>query len=172
MDNLSLDKARLSDSLRISILLKTVYIQAYAIEGITFEFANFIEEKFSKEKIEEKIKENPDNLLVCHCNGNPIGIAEIIYNSECPIRKIATPELGKLYVLERFHRTGVAGHLMQKVEEITRLKGYKELNLEVWENNLKAIKFYEKHGYKLLGKVDFPMETNTYVNLVMNKVFK
>lgn len=172
MDNLSLNKAKLTDSLRISILLKTVYIQAYAIEGVTFEFTNFITEKFSKEKIEERIKENPDSLLVCHCNNNPIGIAEIIYNSECPIRNVTVPELGKLYVLERFHRKGVAGHLIQKVEETTRVKGYEELNLEVWENNMKAIKFYEKHGYKSLGKVDFPMETNTYVNLVMNKVLK
>ena len=172
MDNLSLDKAKLTDSSRISILLKTVYVQTYALEGVTFEFTNFMEEHFSKEKIEEKIKENPDGLWVSNYNGNPIGIAEIIFNSECPIRKIATPELGKLYVLERFHGAGVGSSLLQKVEETIRLKGYAALNLEVWENNPKAIKFYEKHGYRSLGKADFPMETNTYINLVMNKVLK
>ncbi len=170
MNNISFDKAKISDSLRISILLKTVYIQAYAIEGITFEFANFIDEKFSKENIEKKIRENPDTLIISSYKDNPIGVAEIIYKSQCPIRQVALPELGKLYVLERFHGTGIAGQLIQKVEKIIRVKGYTELNLEVWSKNPKAIKFYEKHGYKSLGNVDFPMETNTYINLVMHKV--
>lgn len=172
MENLRFDKAELSDAIRISILLKTVYIQAYALEDVTFEFANFIEEQFSPEKIEMKIREDPDSLLIAYFNNNPIGIAEILFNSECPIRKSRVPELGKLYVLERFHGKGVGGGLIQEVEGMIVRIGYHELNLEVWENNAKAIHFYKRYGYTYLGKVDFPMETNTYINLVMNKVLK
>lgn len=40
------------------------------------------------------------------------------------------------------------------------------------KNNPKAIDFYKRQGYGILGEVDFPMETNTYVNLVMNKKLK
>ncbi len=172
MENLSIDKAKLADSLRISILLKTVYIDAYGVEGVTTEFANFIDANFSKEKIEEKIKTNPDSLWSAYYKNNPIGIAEIIFKSECPIKKRVIPELGKLYVLQRFHGTGTASGLLQKVEETVRQKGYEELYLEVWGNNIKAIKFYEKYGFTTIGKAQFPMETNTYINLVMHKPLK
>ncbi len=172
MENLSFDSAKLADSLRISILLKTVYIDAYGIEGVTTEFANFTDANFSKEKIEEKIKANPDSLWSACCNGNPIGIAEIIFESECPVSKKIMPELGKLYMLQRFHGTGTASRLLQQVEETVRQKGYEELYLEVWENNIKAIKFYEKHDFTSIGKAQFPMETNTYINLVMHKPLK
>ena len=170
MDTIHINKAKYADALRISILLQTVYIQAYAVDGISFEFANFIQEKFTAEKVEKKIKTAPESLWVCSYQDNPIGIAEIIFKSECPIRKIAIPELGKLYFLERFHGKGYAGQLMNKIEELLISMGYKELNLEVWIKNKKAIHFYEKNGFHKLVKVEFPMETNTYVNFVMHKV--
>jgi len=47
--------------------------------------------------------------------------------------------------------------------------GRTEIFLEVYAENPKAISFYKKQGFTALGEVDFPMETNTYKNLVMNK---
>ncbi|AXT52893.1 GNAT family N-acetyltransferase [Aquimarina sp. BL5] len=170
MTEISYGKAKLPDSLRISVLLKTVYIQTYAVDGVTFEFANFITKRFSPELIETIIKENPSRLIIAYHNGNPIGVAEIIYNSNCPIRKIAIPELNKLYVLERFYGNGIGYGLMNQAEKEVRESGFNEFNLEVYIKNDRAIAFYKRQGYVSIGNVDFPMESNTYENLVMNKV--
>jgi len=170
MNEISFGKAKLSDSLRISVLLKTVYIQTYAVDGITFEFSNFITNRFSTENIENIIKENPSRLIVAYQNGNPIGVAEIIYDSTCPIRKTHVPELSKLYVLERFYGKGIGYKLINEAEKEVRQNGFAEFNLEVYINNDRAITFYERQGYVSIGNVDFPMESNTYENLVMNKV--
>ncbi|WP_111309173.1 GNAT family N-acetyltransferase [Confluentibacter sediminis] len=171
MTIISFGKAQLSDSLRISVLLKTVYIQTYAIDGVTFEFANFITKRFSPEHIENIIKENPSQLIIAYQNENPIGAAQIIYNSHCPIRKTPVPELSKLYVLERFYGKGIGFELMKEAEQEVRKKGFKEFNLEVYIKNNRAIDFYKRQGYVSIGNVDFPMEHNTYENLVMNKTF-
>jgi len=169
MDKISYGKARIEDSTRLSVLFKTVYIEVYATEGITFEFANFIEKRFSIEQIEHTIKKNPDQLLIAYLNGNPIGAAEVIYNSMCPIRKVATPELSKLYVLRRFNGKGIGYSLLIEAEEQLRQKGYKDLYLEVYTKNDHAISFYERQGYQKIGSADFPMEHNVYKNWVMNK---
>ncbi|KAA1243274.1 hypothetical protein [Aquimarina sp. RZ0] len=66
MNEISFGKAKLSDSLRISVLLKTVYIQTYAVDGVTFEFANFITKRLSTEYIEKIIKENPGRLIIAY----------------------------------------------------------------------------------------------------------
>ncbi len=87
-----------------SILLKTVYIKNYGVDGVTFEFAKFITKKFSPEFIENIIKENPNRLIIAYQSGNPTG-AEIIYNSNCTIRKVAVPELSKLYFFRTILRT-------------------------------------------------------------------
>ncbi len=170
MNDISFKKAKLSDALRISILLKTVYIQTYAVDGITFEFANFITKRFSTQNIENIIKENPSQLIVASQNEKCVGVAEIIYNSNCPIRKITVPELSKLYVLERFYGKGIGFGLIQEAEKEVLHNGFTEFNLEVYIKNIRAISFYERQGYTSIGNVDFPMEFNTYENLVMNKV--
>ncbi|WP_405207257.1 GNAT family N-acetyltransferase [Aquimarina sp. LLG6339-5] len=168
---ISYGKAKLTDSLRISVLLKTIYIETYAVDGITFEFANFITKRFSLELIENIIKENPNRLIIAYQNENPVGVAEIIYNSTCPIRKIKVPELSKLYVLKRFYGKGIGYGLINEAEKAVKENGCTEFNLEVYIKNDRAIAFYERQGYTSIGNVDFPMESNTYENLVMNKVF-
>nr|WP_299073650.1 GNAT family N-acetyltransferase [uncultured Allomuricauda sp.] len=170
MNEISFGKAKLSDALRISVLLKTVYIQTYAVDGVTFEFTNFITERFSSENIENLIQNNPSRLIIAYQNGNPIGVAEIIYDSTCPIRNISVPELSKLYVLERFYGKGIGFGLMSEAEKEVLKNEFKEFNLEVYINNVRAIAFYQRQGYTSIGKVDFPMESNTYENLVMNKM--
>jgi diamine N-acetyltransferase len=166
---ITFDKANSTDSLRISVLLKTVYIQTYATEGITFEFANFLTQRFSVEHIEATIIQNTSQLLIAYYNQNPIAVAEIIYDKTCPINNIVAPELSKLYVLERFYGKGVGHGLINKVESFVQNSGHKHLWLEVYSQNVRAIKFYEREGYISIGKVDFPMENNTYVNDVMIK---
>jgi len=169
MNTISFGKARIKDAIRISILLKTVYIETYATEGITFEFANFIDKKFSKERIENVISGNPDQLLIAYFDNNPIGVAEILFESNCPIRKVPIPELSKLYVLKRFNGKRVGFGLINESENLIKEKGFKEFNLEVFIGNARAIAFYERQGYQKIGRVDFPMESNTYENWVMNK---
>lgn len=169
MEKIIYDKAKISDVLRISVLLKTVYIQTYAIEGVTLEFANFITNRFSPEYITEMIVANPSRFTVAYHKQNPIGVAELIPNSTCPIRNIHIPELSKLYVLERFYGKGVGIGLLNRIESELTEKGQNELYLEVWSQNLRAKAFYDKHGFIVLGKSKFQMEFNCYDNFVMYK---
>ena len=171
MNKFTFGPAKLEDALRISVLLKTVYIQTYSVNGITFESANFIEKRFSKKYIETAIKENPDQLIVAYFEGNPIGVAEVLYKSECPIQKIPVPELSKLYVLERFFGEGIGYGLLMEVEQLIKSKDYDQMSFIVYIENDRAISFYERQDYQKIGKVDFPMEENTYDNWVMNKKF-
>ena len=169
MGKITFEKARLEDALRISVLLKTVYIQTYAEHGVTFEFANFITKRFSTDHITQLIKEKPNQLIVAYNDGNPIGAAEILYDVTCPIKKVKVAELSKLYVLERFYGQGVGFGLMNEVEKEVIKKGEKRLNLEVYVENQRAITFYHRQGYASIGMVDFPMEANTYKNYVLQK---
>jgi len=169
LKEVSYGRAKKEDSLRISILLKTVYIETYAIDGITFESANFIDKRFSVEYIEKTIQETPDQLIIAYYDNNPIGAAEILFDTNCPITKKPTPELSKLYVLNRFNGKGVGYGLLTAVEQLLKEKGQKEIFLITYIKNKRAISFYERQGFNKIGEVDFPMEENTYVNWVMNK---
>jgi Acetyltransferases len=169
MKKFSYGRAKKEDSLRISVLLKTVYIETYAKEGITFEITNFMNKRFSVEYIEKMIQENPDQFIIAYYDNNPIGAAEILFESNCPVTKKSIPELSKLYVLKHFNGKGVGFRLLSESEKILREKGFKEVYLITYIKNLRAISFYERQGFKKIGKTDFVMENNSYVNWVMSK---
>jgi len=165
-------KAQIQDVLRISVLFKQVYIQTYATDGITHEFANFITKKFSRENIEQTIAAGPDSLIVALYKDNPVGIAEVVYESTCRIGNMVAPELSKLYVLDRFCGKGIGHGLLLEAEKAVIAKNHHQLWLEVWINNPNAIAFYERQKYACIGNASFPMEFNTYENKVMRKSFE
>ena len=169
MTDISYGKAKTNDALLISVLLKTAYIQAYAVEGITFEFANFIEQRFSVQTITQTIRVHPERIIVAYFKGNPVGAAEMIAKSECPIRHIPTAELSKLYILDSFQNQGIGTQLLKEAEQLAFEKGIKDCILEVYIKNEAAIQFYKNHGYEIIGSIDASMETNYYEDLIMAK---
>ena len=169
MEKISFGPAKISDALRISILFKQVYLQTYGLEGITFEFTNFITERFAPQHIEQIIQSNPDQLLIAYFDDNPIGAAEIHLEATCPIRDVPAPELDKLYVLERFYGRGIGYGLINEAERIVKAKGQDQFWLAVYEGNQRAISFYKRQGYEVIGETDFVLQDNTYLNKVMSK---
>lgn len=168
-DEIVIRKAIPSDSLRLSVLYKQVYIQTYGKEGVTTEYANFINKQFAVEKIENTINSHPDNISVAEYKGNLVGVAEIEFNKRCPVDNIVAPELNKLYILEWFCRMGIGQKLLKAAEETVRSKGINEIWLWVYLFNKRAIAFYEKQQYQWIGNAFFQMEFNKYENKVMLK---
>lgn len=161
--------AALQDVNKLSILFKQVYIQTYGSEGVSDEFANFIMLQFSPKRIENLIKTEPASLLLASYKDNLVGVAEISLNKRCPLGNLPAAELNKLYILEWFCGQGIGENLLKLAEQIVLETGGTDMWLWVFESNMRAIQFYNKHHYAYIGKADFKMETNTYTNDVMIK---
>ena len=80
--------AEQSDAKKIAVLLKTVYIQTYGTEGVTDEYANFVEEEFSIEKISNKINQDNGFYLLATSNNHVLGVAEILWDMLNPLRRL------------------------------------------------------------------------------------
>lgn len=162
-------QATTTDVLKLSVLFKQVYIQTYGIEGVSDEFANFIVQQFSTEKLEAKIKQCHGNIIVAVYKNNLVGVVEIEFEKQCPVNDIVAPELNKLYILEWFCGKRIGHRLLQEAEKMVRAKGIREMWLWVLETNKRAISFYERQNYICIGHASFKMEVNSYENKVMLK---
>lgn len=56
------------------------------------------------------------------------------------------------YILPEFHGTGAADVLMKYIFAYLFECGYRRVELTVWERNKRAIRFYEKSGFKMTGE--------------------
>lgn len=58
--------------------------------------------------------------------------------------------------------------IIRKLISWAKEKGIKKINLDVFENNKRAIKLYEKFGFKLEGCIeDGIFDGEDYINLLM-----
>ncbi|WP_195340539.1 GNAT family N-acetyltransferase [Fusobacterium sp. 1001295B_180824_G3] len=71
-------------------------------------------------------------------------------------------------ILKEYWGKGIATSLLEKLICWAKEKGIKKINLDVFENNKRAIKLYEKFGFKLEGCIeDGIYDGENYINLLI-----
>ena len=77
-------------------------------------------------------------------------------------------ELRRFYVAARYQGTALARELMSRVIQLALDTGHDVLWLGVWERNARAIRFYEKCGFRAVGDHVFLMGNDRQRDLVMS----
>ena len=66
--------------------------------------------------------------------------------------------INKLAVHPDYMRCGVAKALLNYAVELGKAQGMKAIRLDTYEENVSAIKLYEKCGFQYMGRVDLGLE--------------
>lgn len=76
-------------------------------------------------------------------------------------------EIQRIYVAKNFQGQGVAQVLMEKARELAEIALVDFIWLGVWEHNPRAIRFYEKMGFKSFSTHSFLMGDEVQTDLLM-----
>jgi len=76
-------------------------------------------------------------------------------------------QLSQLYVAAEHHGRGVAQALLAWTLDTARGRGATALFLTVWEENARAIRFYDRYGFKHVGDYAFAVGEQVDRDLVM-----
>lgn len=89
---------------------------------------------------------HPDSFLVAEVNGEVVGYAVgALMKRRGHVLSLA--------VHPSHRRKGVGSRLMEALEEVFKSKEAREVELEVREDNVEARMFYEKLGYRSVGRL-------------------
>ena len=76
-------------------------------------------------------------------------------------------ELWRIYVDHSIHGFGIGRLLLSKVSKAASAMSSNQIWLGVWEKNLHAISFYEKHGFIVVGSQEFFIGAEVHNDIVM-----
>lgn len=97
------------------------------------------------------LAEPETRACLAEVKGAPVGYA-LLCAPDLPIPTTRDDfELKRIYLLHRFQGTGMGSALMRWSMETARAMGKKRLLLGVHDGNRKAIAFYHRHGFALVG---------------------
>ena len=135
--------------------LQSYLNEAYSTSAITADLVNPLKDTF--------VATTPAGALV--------GFAVLTRGSSepCIAHLNDTIELQRLYVDPEFHGNGVGKLLAMQLEDIARERGFRNMWLGVWEDNIKAQKVYERLGYKVVGEHDFDVGGDVQTDHIMLK---
>lgn len=105
-------------------------------------------DKLTLEKCEEMAFKWPDNLIIAKDGDKVVGF--VGYGQYRSDELENTGEIFAIYLLSEYYGTGVGYKLMQ--EGLAVLKDYPQVAVWVLKENKRAIRFYEKCGFKFDGR--------------------
>jgi len=107
-------------------------------------------------------------FLIAEIEATPVAFAKL-YDGHVPdcVGGGAPIELERFYVDRQFHGQGIAQTLMQACFDRARQSGHGTIYLGVWENNHRAIAFYRKCGFDVVGSHAFQLGDEAQNDLLM-----
>ena len=128
----------------------------------------YLDENLSIEKLKTELENPNSEFYFAENNDEILGYLKLNYK-DAQTEKVEENyfEIERIYVLKAFLGQKIGQILFDKAIEIGREKNLEYVWLGVWEENHRAIKFYEKNGFEIFGKHDFVLGEDVQTDLLM-----
>jgi diamine N-acetyltransferase len=154
MSGITYRKAVPADAARLASLGRRTFTETfghlYTPENLAAFLLNHDEAKWRDELAD------PDfEIRLAEDDGEPVAYVKVGPPSLPFEPRGPSLELRQLYVLQPWQGGGVAAELMGWAIEQARMRGARDLYLSVFIDNHRARRFYDRHGFEVVGQFQF-----------------
>jgi ribosomal protein S18 acetylase RimI-like enzyme len=158
----------LSDAASLAAIAERTFRETFAADNSAESIDLHCAQKFSVQMQSEEISDPRLVTLLADIAGELVGFAQLrLAQSTTSVKGARPAELHRIYISSEWHGRGVASELMRAVYAAAANAGSDCLWLGVWERNLKAIAFYRKCGFSVVGDHVFMLGQDQQRDLVM-----
>ena len=160
--------ALVCDAPALAQLAETTFREAFAHENTATDMQAYCAAHFGAAIQRAELDDPNAATFVAEVDRRLIGYAQIRW-SEAPacVRGERPAELRRLYVSAAWHGSGVAQDLMRCCLDDLVQRGFDVAWLGVWERNPRAIRFYQKFGFRVVGEQNFKLGNDLQRDLVL-----
>lgn len=169
--DIRIQRARPEDAPVVALLAQVTFRQAF---GTVWEdpvvLKNYLRETFAVEKVRNSIGKPNNAYWLALADGLPVGYAKMKKHS--PYAGLDDPspaQLQKIYVLDEHIGNGIGEKLQDELLAEARALGKRTLWLAVWVGNDKAIRFYERHGFRKAAAYAYDFQNTHFDYDVMTR---
>lgn len=130
----------------------------------------YVEESLSEKKLSDEMNNPSTSFYFAVEETNVIGYLKLNKGSaQTELKDDASLEIERIYVLSAYHGKQVGQLLYAKAIEVAHQLHMKYVWLGVWEENKRAIKFYEKNGFVAFDTHIFMLGEDEQTDIMMKK---
>lgn len=162
----SIVKASENDFQLLSEIAILTFIESHGSSAGTEDINNYVTMHYSNHAFEKELSDTKNIYYIIYYDMQPIGYSKIIFNTPYAGSQIKNiTKLERLYLRKEFYNLKLGLELFQFNADLSKRNNQTGIWLFVWKENHKAINFYKKNGFFIIGSHDFKIsETHSNPN--------
>ena len=169
---ISIRHAGVDDAKLLTDLSYTTFWDAFAHhpKNAPDDLDHYMRQAFNIDQITAELADETSIFLIAEIDGAPAGYAKLVTGQIEPGITAERPiELNRLYSHQEYIGKGVGQNLMDACFVEAVQLGHDVMWLGVWEYNPRAQRFYEKNGFRTVGRHTFQLGSDPQTDLLMQK---
>jgi len=162
-------KATIKHSELIAEIGKQSFLESHGNSASKEDVNHFILKTYNKDAISKEFGNPKVQYHIIYLNYKAAGFSKIELNtSNNCINDLNVTKLDRLYLLKKYYGQNLGSKLFDFNIQFSKKHNQKGIWLAVWLENQRAINFYIKKGFKIVGKYNFKIsESHSNPNHIM-----
>lgn len=169
-ESLIIRRATADDAEPLADLALRSFLDAFAAQNDPDDVAAYTSRVYGPPQQAAEIANPAIVTLLGHVDGRLAAYAMLRSGTTAPGVTGPEPmEVMRFYVDRPWHGTGIAHRMMDAALRTARDQGARTAFLAVWEHNARALAFYTRRGFAVVGAQDFLLGSDLQNDLVMSR---
>jgi len=173
MENITIKKATIHDSKPLQKISKQTFYETFSKGNTKEDMEQYLNTSFSEEKLTAELALSNSAFYFALLDEKVIGYLKVNNgSSQTELQDNHALEIERIYVLQAYHGKKVGQLLYEKAMQVAHQNEVDYVWLGVWEENPRAIRFYQKNGFVEFDKHIFKLGDDEQIDIMMRKVVK
>jgi ribosomal protein S18 acetylase RimI-like enzyme len=165
-----IQKITLNEVEALQAISKLTFYETFAEVNTEENMSSYLENDLSLERLSEELSNPNSEFYFASLENEVVGYLKINCESSQTEQKTANSiEIERIYVLKEFLGKNIGQLLLEHAFQIAREKGNENVWLGVWEENKRAIRFYQKNNFKEFDKHIFMLGEDAQTDILMRR---
>ncbi len=122
---------------------------------------DYMARSYNYEAVRTELRDPANIYSILYVNEKPAGFSKIVLNAAHPnITLKHTTKLDRIYLLKEYHDLKLGYELLMHNVVFCKANGQAGMWLFTWTGNARAVRFYEKAGFKIVGSHMYRVSAN------------
>lgn len=123
----------------------------------------FVTRNYNTEAIHAELSDEHNIYHIIYCDGEPAGFSKIVLNAaNANIQQTNVTKLDRIYLLQTFFNRKLGQELLRFNIDLAKANNQAGIWLYTWTGNERAVNFYKRNGFTIIGSHDFKVTETRY----------